>query len=181
VALLTDTNVFLRLLQPHHPHCRVAERALEFLRARDEVMTVASQNLVELWAAATRPATENGLGLTVEEAERELAHIRRLWVLLPELPLLDEWERVVKVYRVSGKNTHDARLVAAMHVHGIDKILTFNSKDFGRYENIVVLNPMNMEYSEVHIRSPHGSMMPRKYIFFCMLVFPVSFRPGRHM
>jgi predicted nucleic acid-binding protein len=55
--------------------------------------------------------------------------------------VLDEWERLVKVHRVSGKNTHDARLVAVMKVHGIASILTFNVQDFTRYEGIAVVNP----------------------------------------
>jgi predicted nucleic acid-binding protein len=141
MAVLTDTNIFLRLLQPHHPHCAVAARALDLLRAEEELLNVTSQNLVELWAAATRPLGENGLGFTVEQVIRELEQIKRFWALLPEVPLHGEWERLVKAHRVSGKNTHDTRLVAAMHLHGIEKILTFNVKDFVRYGDITVLDP----------------------------------------
>jgi hypothetical protein len=43
-------------------------------------------------------------------------------------------------YQVSGKNAHDARLVAAMLVHGIESILTFNTQDFFRYGEIRVLD-----------------------------------------
>ena len=144
MAVLTDTNIFLRLLQPHHPHCQIAERALDFLRAREEVLNITSQNLVEVWAAATRPFAENGLGLTVEQAGKELEQIKRFWVLVPEIPLFEEWERLVRTHKVSGKNTHDARLVAAMHIHGIEKILTFIVKDFVRYEDITVLDPASI-------------------------------------
>ena len=144
MAVLTDTNIFLRLLQPHHPHCKIAERALDILWARQETLNVTSQNLVELWAAATRPSDGNGLGLTTEQAVGELEQIRRFWTLLPEVPLHEEWERLVKMHKVSGKNTHDARLVAAMHLHGIEKILTFNVKDFTRYSAITVLDPANV-------------------------------------
>jgi hypothetical protein len=42
---------------------------------------------------------------------------------------------------ISGKNAHDARLVAAMIVHGVSSILTFNAKDFTRYAEIVVVDP----------------------------------------
>jgi predicted nucleic acid-binding protein len=144
MAVLTDTNIFLRLLQPHHPHCRIAGQALDFLRAREEVLNITSQNLVELWAAATRPFAENGLGLTIEQATKELEQIKRFWGLLPDVPLYEEWERVVKMHRVSGRNAHDARLVAAMHVHGIEKILTFNVKDFVRFGDITVLDPASV-------------------------------------
>lgn len=141
MAVLTDSNILLRLLQPHHPHCQFAQRALDILRARNEVLFITSQNLVELWAAATRPFDENGLGLTVDQAIHEVDEVKRFWVLLPDVPLFDEWERLVRKHRVCGKNTHDARLVAAMHVHEIESILTFNAKDFARYRDITVVDP----------------------------------------
>jgi predicted nucleic acid-binding protein len=53
----------------------------------------------------------------------------------------DEWRRLVGAHAVSGKSAHDARLVAAMKVHGITHILTFNSGDFGRYPEVTVIEP----------------------------------------
>ena len=141
MAVLLDTNILLRLLQPHHPHSPLAERALNILRKRNEVLNLTAQNLVEFWAAITRPVDENGLGFTTEQAAAEVDTLTRLFVLLPELPLLQEWRRLVAAYRVSGKSTHDARLVAAMIVHGVSNILTFNAKDFTRYAEIVVVDP----------------------------------------
>jgi predicted nucleic acid-binding protein len=92
---------------------------------------------------ATRPATsENGLGMTTEAAMRELAVLIELFPLLPEpTSIFDEWQRLVTNYQVSGKNTHDAHLVAAMRAHGIDRILTFNVQDFARYKEIEALHP----------------------------------------
>jgi predicted nucleic acid-binding protein len=144
MAVLLDTNILLRLLQPHHPHSPLAERALNILRKRNEVLNLTAQNLVEVWAAITRPVDENGLGFTTEQAAAEIDTLMRLFVLLPELPLLQEWRRLVAAYRVSGKNTHDARLVAAMIVHGVSNILTFNTKDFTRYPEIVVVDPKTL-------------------------------------
>lgn len=42
---------------------------------------------------------------------------------------------------VSGKNVHDAKLVAAMNVNGISHVLTFNEADFRRYAGIVIVRP----------------------------------------
>jgi predicted nucleic acid-binding protein len=141
MAFLIDTNILLRLLQPHHPKCTVVGRALAELRRRPEVLHITAQNLIEFWAVATRPPSENGLGMTVEVAFGELTVIKRLFLLLPKIPVLDEWERLVRVHRVSGKNTYDDRLVAAMKVHGIGNILTLNVQDFTRYEGIPVVSP----------------------------------------
>jgi predicted nucleic acid-binding protein len=44
-------------------------------------------------------------------------------------------------YRVSGKPAHDARLVAAMQVHGLTSILTFDRTGFSRYAGIKVVHP----------------------------------------
>ncbi len=47
-------------------------------------------------------------------------------------------------YRVSGKNAHDARLVAVMKPHGITRILTFNAADFARFEGIEAIHPARL-------------------------------------
>src|ERR1700687_4967059 len=110
MAVLLDTNVLLRLLQPHHPHSPAAERALKILRNRNEALNLTAQNIVECGAAITRPVGKNGLVFTREQASAEIDALKRLFVLLPESPLLEEWARLVVKYRVSGKKTHAARL-----------------------------------------------------------------------
>jgi predicted nucleic acid-binding protein len=142
MPILIDTNILLRSLQPHHPHCAIVERAITALRTANETLNVPPQNLIEFWAVATRPASDNGLGMTVEIATSELTVLKRLFSLLPESPqVFEEWERLVTTHRVSGKNTHDARIVAAMNVHGITRILTFNVRDFTRYPDISAVHP----------------------------------------
>jgi predicted nucleic acid-binding protein len=37
-------------------------------------------------------------------------------------------------HNVLGVKVHDTRLVAAMKVHGVGKILTFNIRDFARFD-----------------------------------------------
>jgi predicted nucleic acid-binding protein len=97
---------------------------------------------MEFWAVATRPASDNGLGMTVETAAGELTALRRLFALLPATAtIFQEWERLVTTHRVSGKNTHDAHIVAAMNVYGISTIMTFNVQDFARYSNISAVHP----------------------------------------
>jgi predicted nucleic acid-binding protein len=138
MAVLLDTNI---LLQPHHPHSPLAERALTTLRGRGEILHLVEQNLVELWAVITRPIGENGLGFTTERARAEVDTLKQIFVLLPEIPLLEEWERLVLAYGVSGKKTHDARLVAPMNAHEVNTILTFNVRDFRRYREIAAVDP----------------------------------------
>ncbi len=136
--------MLLRLLQPHHPHCAFAERAIALLRKRNESLTIVSQNLVEFWAVTTRPAGENGLGYTTSQAIAEVRALKSLFVVLAEVPLQEEWERIVSIHHVSGRSAHDARLVAALSVHGIRSILTFNTQDFARYPDLTVVDPRSL-------------------------------------
>jgi predicted nucleic acid-binding protein len=146
MAILVDTNILMRSIQPHHPHYALVEKALAFLRTRREALFVAVQNLIEFWAVATRPlGSENGVGMTTAAATRELAAIKDLFPILPEpASVFEEWERLVTTYSVSGKNTHDARLVAVMNLHGIARVLTFNVADFARFESIEAISPENL-------------------------------------
>ena len=90
----------------------------------------------------TRPTSVNGLGRTAVEAWTELATIRKMFGFLDDPPgLFAEWQAIVSTASVLGKKAHDARLVAAMRVHGLTHLLTFNDQDFIRFTAITVLSP----------------------------------------
>ncbi len=55
-----------------------------------------------------------------------------------------EWRRLVVAHSVAGVQVHDARLVAAMLVHGVPHLLTLNDRDFARYSGISVVHPRNV-------------------------------------
>jgi len=143
--VLIDTNVLIRIQQPRHPLYSIANSAIRKLLRQGGELHIVPQNLVELWAVATRPIAYNGLGLTTAAAIVELARLKRLFLLLPETAaVFPAWEALVSRYQVSGKPTHDARLVAAMQVHGLTSILTFNTSDFRRYVDIEVVDPTSV-------------------------------------
>ncbi|MDQ2798848.1 MAG: PIN domain nuclease, partial [Armatimonadota bacterium] len=95
------------------------------------------QNCTEFWTVATRPIYANGLGFTTAQAEIELAKIETLFPLLPDSPAIyPEWRRLVTLAGVSGKPTHDARLMAVAVTNGISNLLTFNGNDFTRFTSL---------------------------------------------
>lgn len=55
-----------------------------------------------------------------------------------------EWRRLVTQYAVLGKNSHDARLAAAVGAHGITCIVTFNKDHFKRFTTITTLLPSDV-------------------------------------
>ncbi len=98
---------------------------------------------MELWSTCTRPRLVGGLELTPELAGAVLDKIELTFVRLPDPEAVYEtWRRIVAHYAVSGRQVHDAHLVASMLVHGITHILTFNGNDFIRYKEITVLDPI---------------------------------------
>jgi len=142
VSFLIDTNVLLRSIDTEHAMYADAVSATSTLLDRGEALYVISQNLIEFWRTCTRPADRNGFGMTTSQALVELKRIESIFPRLPDVPdLYDEWRKLVLTHEVLGVQVHDARLVAAMQVHGIENILTFNVQDFRRYTEITVVHP----------------------------------------
>jgi predicted nucleic acid-binding protein len=93
-------------------------------------------------AVATKPVAENGLALAHSDADAQLGKLLvSLEVLYDSPDIAAELRRLVVVHKVTGKKTHDARMVAAMNIQNITEILTFNVKDFTRYPAITILSP----------------------------------------
>lgn len=106
---------------------------------------ITPQIVAEFWNVATRPREQNGIGLTPDLAATELAQIEGSFTIVGEsTDVYYEWKRIVALRGVSGVRVHDTRLVAAMKVYGIDRILTFNAGDFARYSDIKVVHPADI-------------------------------------
>ncbi len=143
--VLTDTNILLRSADPAHAMYQEATDAVDKLRLRGEQPCLVTQNLIEFRAVATRPASGNGLGMSLAKANGEITRFQDFYPVFPDvLAIFPEWERLVSAYVSEGKQNHDARIVAAMIVHGIGAILTFNKSDFLRYLKIAVFTPQEV-------------------------------------
>src|ERR1035441_375223 len=89
------------------------------------------------------PATRHQRIWPIGPVCRRPAHssAKSFYILRETGQIYRQWQSLVLKYQVLGKAAHDARLVAAMRVHGIENILTYNGADFRRYEGIRVLRP----------------------------------------
>ncbi|HVK18592.1 MAG TPA: PIN domain-containing protein [Fimbriiglobus sp.] len=145
MRILCDTNLLIRLLNPSDANNALARAAMSQLLRNGDELVLMPQNLYEFWSVATRPADKNGHGLTPTATAAELVKLRAQFTILDDTPaILPEWERLVVAHAVLGKNAHDARLVAAMHVYGVTHLLTFNDGDFRRFTGITVLTPASV-------------------------------------
>jgi predicted nucleic acid-binding protein len=138
---LLDTNMLLRSAKTDDPLCETADKAILSRRSIDDVLCIVPQNLYEFWATATRPVEANGLGMSITEAQTEVARLKKIFQVLKDSEeLLPEWETLVIDYSCRGRVSFDARLVAAMKIYQIPNILTFNVQDFRRFPGINVLD-----------------------------------------
>jgi predicted nucleic acid-binding protein len=64
-----DTNILARTIHKNHPMQQIAKDAIKQLISRGETLCVFPQNLYEFWVIATRPAPQNGFGLTPANTE----------------------------------------------------------------------------------------------------------------
>ena len=65
-------------------------------------------------------ARQMRMGMDPAQASLEIAALRNLFFLLAyPLKVVQEWQSVVAMHKLSGKQTHDAYLVAMMHVHSV--------------------------------------------------------------
>ncbi len=142
---LADTNILLRSVQTSHPVHGDVDRVVMVLLDRGDELCVLGQSLIEFWAVATRPVTNNGLGLTIARTTQELTKLKSLFFILPDTAdILPEWEQLVVQHQVLGRQVYDARLAAAMSVHNVTHLLTFNAGDFKRYSEITAVNPTTL-------------------------------------
>ena len=140
--ILVDTNVLVRLrdeMSPEHADCR---RVLEAAADGRLNLVCCAQVIIEYWAVATRPKNVNGLGLMPEAASADLYNLLDVIDLIPEPPDVGtRWLTLVSTHRVSGRPSHDARIVALMEAEGIQQIVTLNAGDFARFKTIKCLTP----------------------------------------
>jgi predicted nucleic acid-binding protein len=142
LSYLVDTNILLRVSKADDPQYGFVRAALDKLFSSGAALYYTSQNLAEFWNVCTRPPGRNGLGLSTAETDRRARAIESMMALLPDGESVHrEWRRLVVAYEVRGVQVHDARLAAAMLVHGIPCVLTLDESDFMRFAGVTAVHP----------------------------------------
>src|SRR5688500_2018007 len=120
MTFLIDTGILLRLVNRDDELHEPIRSALRALKHRNEQIVTTLQNMSEFWNVCTRPSSaRGGLGLTLEQTEKRLRLLERVLTVLPEASdLYQQWRELVIFHRVAGAKVHDAKLVAAMNLHG---------------------------------------------------------------
>lgn len=146
MATALDANILLRYVNRAHPLHPTVRAAVRTLRGQGEPLFMLPQNVYEFWSVGTRPVSaRGGFGMSLSEADRGVSLLERIFTLLPDTPqVYEEWRRLIVAHGVSGVQAHDARIAAALRVHRVTRLLTFNPQDFARYPGIVAVDPVNV-------------------------------------
>jgi predicted nucleic acid-binding protein len=133
-TVVVDTNVLLSASDPQRALHRTALEILNNWPNQGQILAISAQVLREYLAVATRPVNVNGLGLDVHDALANVAAFRGRMRLIWETE--QTWDRLhglISRYRCSGKQVHDANVVATALTSGVTRLLTANVADFSRF------------------------------------------------
>jgi predicted nucleic acid-binding protein len=134
MTVLVDTSILGRLANTNDPSYLLAGTAVLEMRRRKETLLTAAQNLIEFRNFATRPVTDNGLGLPVLEAQTKAEEFESLFTVVPDTPdIYPAWKSLASASAAMGKQVHDVRLIAICKVNNIGCVLTFNVRHFLRF------------------------------------------------
>jgi predicted nucleic acid-binding protein len=137
---MVDTNVLLAATDEGRAEHHDALTILNVWPAGDTTLCVSGQILREYLAVATRPADRNGLGLKSPDALGNVGAIRERTTLVAEdAKVTERLLRLLADVDCSGRQIHDANVIATMLVHGIGTVVTMNVSDFARFDRYVSL------------------------------------------
>ena len=136
-----DTNILLSATDTSRSAYEPARNLFRQLLAAGMSPAVSGQVLREYLVVATRPAKENGFGMTPEDAVHNIRQFQKKVVVFDERRSTAELlQRLVLKYRLMGKRIHDANIAAVMKTHGIKYLVTDNLSDFSCFDEISVLS-----------------------------------------
>lgn len=142
VRIALDTNILIRLANEYDPAQAIAISALQAVVNAEHVPCDTPQNIVEFWSVATRRADQRGFGRTTGESDAKVQLFQSSLSLLPENDRIHSaWLHLVRTHAVQASKVHDTRIAAALQVHEVSHLLTWNTRDFKRFEFLTCLTP----------------------------------------
>ena len=130
-----DTNILLRAFNPRMDHHIESEALVQKMWEGDTVLWINRQVIREYLVQVTHPGNLK-TPLTTEQALRQMQVITTLFRVADETTeVTNHLLSLLKTYPTSGKQVHDANIVATMLANGIDTLLTLNFADFKRFED----------------------------------------------
>jgi toxin-antitoxin system PIN domain toxin len=138
-----DTNVLVYATRPSAVQHTVAQATLTRFEDEGSALWISPQVLREYLAVVTRPQA-TAPALPIASAIADVQRFRTVFSIAEERPnVLDRLLDLLAVHNGSGRQIHDANIVATMLEHGIRRLLTFNAADFRRFARIIDIEPLS--------------------------------------
>lgn len=141
--IAVDTNILVYAHREEGPHHKAAFRCISSLAESDASWAIPWPCVHEFLAVVTR----RGLFDPPTPLKTALGQVDA-WLEVPNLTLLAETDShwsVLRAISVAGKvrglRVHDARIAALCLQHGVREIWSAD-RDFGRFPNLRVVNPL---------------------------------------
>jgi predicted nucleic acid-binding protein len=139
--ILVDTNILVRLADEADPDYKTTHQAIAACWRRGRKLLVADQALQEFWVVATRPVTNNGLGMSPDQTDQFLNHFARAFIRIADPPgLFDAWRSPVNAHAIRSIRSYDARFIAFVQMAKLNGFMTYNLEHFSNF-SVRLVNP----------------------------------------
>ena len=140
-----DTNILLRAMIPDMARHAEAEEIIVKLWAEDADLWISRQVIREYLVQATHPNTF-ATPLTLEQVTRQIETILSLFHVADDTAeVTSNLMTLLKETPTSGKQIHDANIIATMMVYDIRLLATFNPDHMKRFASHISLIPLPSE------------------------------------
>ena len=137
--MFVDTNVLVRAHMADAPHHDVAQLRLAIELGTDEEVKISRQIIREYLAVVTRPQAWSPPLPMPDALGNVLWMVNTLQILSDGPAVTNRLVALCREIPVGGRQIHDANIVATMIAHGERRLLTFNPRDFRRYDGLIEL------------------------------------------
>lgn len=141
-GVFIDTNILIYASIGGSPFYRSAQDAIRRLEEENAELFISRQVLREYLASMTRP------DMLTKELSREVVikavrHFEEdFTVFNDDLGVTEQLLELAEAVSVSGKQIHDANIVATILVNDVHELLTHNVSDFKRFSSQIEIIPL---------------------------------------
>jgi predicted nucleic acid-binding protein len=137
--VFVDTNILLRGILIEMNHHEKIRRLLRDLVEQKAELWISGQIIREFIVQATHPRTM-AEPLSIAQVREKIAQIHTLYQIADDnASVRQTLLELLSQYPTSGKQVHDANLVATMLAYQIDTLFTLNIADFKRFDDKIKL------------------------------------------
>jgi predicted nucleic acid-binding protein len=137
-----DTGILLRIAIANFPFHPEARRLIAIEYRRNSQIWISRQVIREFLVQATRPQSFMK-PLTIKKAIQLIEGMHGQFTIANETSdVTKKMFDLLKTYPTTGKQVHDANIVATMLVNNVTTLLTHNPEDMRRFASIITVVPL---------------------------------------